>query len=69
MPECESTGRDDCEKLREIFVSVTGETDITDRQDRETVKKVIDITRSPSREQRPDTGPRATGLTDAIGDP
>ena len=59
------------QRLNEIFRTVTGETDLTDPQDRSTQKKVIDVTGSNSslEERHPDTDPEANGLDDAIGDP
>jgi hypothetical protein len=71
MTERESTVQRDRQTLQEIFVSVTGETVITDRQHEETHKKVISLTESDSSadEQRFDAGPTANGLKDAIGDP
>lgn len=70
MTERESTVERDRQKLQDIFVSVTGETVITDRQDQETDKKVIDLRESeaPPSDQRVDTDSAGNGLKDAIGD-
>ena len=59
MAENESTSRDDCRTLGELFVSVTGETGTTDRQSREPGRNVIDVTGSDSRPQdeRSDSDP------------
>lgn len=69
MGEPESTIQSDRQTLQEIFVSVTGETAITDRQNQETHKKVISPTESDSTLEQPYTDPTADGLEDAIGDP
>lgn len=70
MTEPESTVERDCQKLQDIFVSVTGETVITDRQDQRTEKKVINLRESdvPPSDQRVDTDSAENGLKDAIGD-
>lgn len=70
MREQEPTDQRDHQALRDIFVSVTGETEITDRQNPETHKKVISLTESDSSsgEQRSDTDPATNGLKDPVGD-
>lgn len=71
MTENESASRDECRKLGEIFVSVTGKTGTTERQSQDQKKKVISVTesRASSRQKRLDTDSRTDGLDDAIGDP
>lgn len=69
MTERESTDERDRQKLQDIFVSVTGETVVTERQDRETDKKAIEIRESelPPSDQRVGTDSAGNGLEDAIG--
>lgn len=71
MRERDPTPGEEQRRLNELFRTVTGETDLTDPQDRSAQKKVIDVTGSNSslEERRPDTDPEANGLDDAIGDP
>lgn len=71
MVEGESTSRDSCQYLGEIFVSLTGKTGTTERQSQEQDKKVIDVTgsKSPPQQNRPDTDFGSNGLEDAITDP
>lgn len=70
MTERESIDERNRQKLQDIFVSVTGETVVTDQQDQETDKHAINIRDSelPPSEQRVDTDSAENGLEDAIGD-
>lgn len=71
MVEDESTSRDSCQNLKELFVSLTGETGTTDRQSQVQDKTVVDVTgsNSPPQQNLPDTDFESNGLEDTISDP
>lgn len=71
MDDHESTTQRDHQSLQEIFISVTGETVITDRQDRERHKKVIGLTEgnSPPGDRRFNADSTANRLEDVSSDP
>lgn len=57
-------------QLQEIFVSVTGEISLVDRQEKTRKKKVINATGAEALgETRFDGAPAADGLEDTIDDP
>lgn len=71
MSDQESTNKRDEQTLQELFIDVTGETEVTNRQNEEVQKEVVSSPESDSKStvEQIDIDPKANGFEDAIGDP